>query len=100
MSLVSINYTFWIMNHISDVWKKLQKASYMSKAQNERKGSKTLIKYYSNKMISLSKIMSDLHISAAKSTIPGVIKADPNIINKKIKRKPRLTKKHKDARLD
>ena len=44
--------------------------------------------------------MSDLHIYATKSKIPPVIKADPNIINKKIKRKPRLTKKHKDARLD
>ena len=44
-------------------------------------------------MISHSKIMSDLHISANKSTISRVIKADPNIINKKKKRKPTLTKK-------
>ena len=51
-------------------------------------------------MISLSKIISDLHISATKSTISRVIKADPNITNKKKKRKPRLTKKHKEARLD
>ena len=51
-------------------------------------------------MISLSKIMSDLHISVNKSTISRIIKADSNIINKKKKRKPTLTKKHKDARLD
>ena len=36
--------------------------------------------------------MNDLHISASKSTISRVIKADPNIVNKKKKRKPRLTK--------
>ena len=44
--------------------------------------------------------MSDLHISVNKSTISRIIKADSNIINKKKKRKPTLTKKHKDARLD
>ena len=44
--------------------------------------------------------MSYLHISATKSTISRVIKPDPNIINKKKNRKPRLTKKYKEARLD
>ena len=40
---------------------------------NER-DRRRLIKYCSNKMIPLSKIMSDLHISATKSTIFRVIK--------------------------
>ena len=70
--------------------------NYITKGQNDCKKPRTcqkpkmrdrrlLIKYYSNKMISLSRIMSDLHISATKSTISRVIKADPNIINKKKK---------------
>ena len=59
-----------------------------------------IIQMASNKSIYINKIKSDLKLSASKSTIWRVIKANPNIKSMQKIKKPRLSKQHKLNRMN
>lgn len=59
-----------------------------------------IIRSCSNKKISIAQLKKDIGLRASNSTIWRFINSNQNICNKKKKRKPSLTKKHKTDRLN